>query len=68
MPNSLNHGMETLEFLADRDQAKLVEIANHLGVSRATAFRVITALESHGYVEHDRAEHVFRLGPGGSSS
>ena len=64
MPNSLNHGMEALEFLADRDQAKLVEIADHLGVSRATAFRVITALESYGYVEHDRAEHVFRLGPG----
>ena len=64
MPNSLNHGIETLELLADRDQAKLVEIAGHLGVSRATAFRVITALQSHGYIEHDRAEHVFRLGPG----
>lgn len=64
MPNSLNHGLETLEFLADRDQAKLVEIAGQLGVSRATAFRVITVLQSHGYIEHDRAEHVFRLGPG----
>jgi DNA-binding IclR family transcriptional regulator len=64
MPNSLNHGIETLEFLADQDQAKLVEIAGHLGVSRATAFRVITALETHGYVEHDRAAHVFRLGHG----
>jgi DNA-binding IclR family transcriptional regulator len=64
MPNSLSHGLETLEFLADQDQAKLVEIASHLGVSRATAFRVVTALESHGYVEHVRDEHVFRLGPG----
>jgi hypothetical protein len=32
MPNSLNHGLQTLEFVADRDQAKLVEIADHLGV------------------------------------
>jgi DNA-binding IclR family transcriptional regulator len=64
VPNSLSNGLETLELLADQDQAKLVEIASHLGVSRATAFRVVTALESHGYVEHVRDEHVFRLGPG----
>jgi DNA-binding IclR family transcriptional regulator len=64
MPNSLSHGLETLELLADQDQARLVEIASHLGVSRATAFRVVTALEGHGYVEHVRDEHVFRLGPG----
>jgi IclR family acetate operon transcriptional repressor len=64
MPNSLSHGLETLELLADQDQARLVEIASHLGVSRATAFRVVTALESHGYVEHVRDDHVFRLGPG----
>jgi IclR family acetate operon transcriptional repressor len=64
MPNSLDHGLEVLEFLADQDQARLVEVASHLGVSRATAFRVITCLESHRYVEHDRVGHVFRLGPG----
>ena len=63
MPNSLNHGLQTLEFVADRDQAKLVEIAHHLAVSRATAFRIVTVLQSHGYIVHDRAEHVFRLGP-----
>jgi len=63
MPNSLNHGIETLEFLADHDQARLVTIAGHLAVSRATAFRILTALEAHGYVEHLRAEHAFRIGP-----
>ena len=64
MPNSLNHGLDALEFLADQDQSRLVDIASHLGVSRATAFRVVTALQTHGYVEHDRGDHVFRLGPG----
>lgn len=34
-----------------------------LGVSRATAFRIMATLESRGYVEHDREGRVWRLGP-----
>ena len=52
-----------MEFLAERGEARLVEFAEHLGVSRATAFRALATLQRRGYVDHVRAEHVYRLGP-----
>ena len=42
---------------------KLAEVAAALGTSRATAFRVLAALQSRGYVHHARSERVYRLGP-----
>jgi DNA-binding IclR family transcriptional regulator len=40
----------------------LAEVAAVLEVSRPTAFRLLVALETRGYVEHARREHVYRLG------
>src|SRR4051812_5346617 len=39
------------------------DIMAELGVSRATAHRILGTLESRGYVEHVPADHVWRLGP-----
>jgi DNA-binding IclR family transcriptional regulator len=41
---------------------RLAEVAEALSVSRATAFRILASLQSRGYVEHVRAERVYRIG------
>jgi DNA-binding IclR family transcriptional regulator len=48
--------------LAERGTMRLVEVAEALSVSRATAFRILASLQSRGYVEHVRAERVYRIG------
>lgn len=63
MTNGLERGLDAMEFLAEQGEAKLVDFADRLGVSRATAFRVLTTLQRRGYVDHVRANHVYRLGP-----
>jgi IclR family acetate operon transcriptional repressor len=60
--SSLDNGLQLLELLGERHQLKLVEVAGLLGVSRPTAFRLLVALEAKGYVEHSKADHVYRLG------
>lgn len=61
--SSLEHGLDLLELLAARGEARLAEMAEALGTSRATAFRVLTALKARDYVEHDRPARRYRLGP-----
>jgi len=61
--NALERGLDVLEYLADHSTARVSEIMTNLGVSRATAFRIMLSLESRGYAEHVREEHVWRLGP-----
>jgi DNA-binding IclR family transcriptional regulator len=48
--------------MAERGTMRLVEVAEALAVSRATAFRILGSLQSLGYVEHVRAERVYRIG------
>jgi IclR family acetate operon transcriptional repressor len=61
--STLDQGLSVLEYLAQHGPSSQAEIKEHLGVSRATAFRVIAALQGRGYVEHIPAEHKYRLGP-----
>jgi DNA-binding IclR family transcriptional regulator len=51
-----------LELLAERGEARLVEVAEGLDVSRATAFRILTTLMDHGYVEHQPNRPTYSLG------
>jgi IclR family acetate operon transcriptional repressor len=60
---ALLRGLDVLELLGRRSEVKLSEVVAELGVSRATAFRVLATLQSRGYVHHVRAEQVYRLGP-----
>lgn len=64
MSNSLERGLDILEFLAERGDARLGEVIKELGASRATAFRMLATLQNRGYVEHLRSAHVYRLGAG----
>lgn len=60
--NSLERGLDALELLAEHGEVRLADLAEELEVSRATAFRILASLQSRGYVEHARAERVYRLG------
>ena len=62
--DSLNRGIDLLEILAERGSVRLAELPELLGVSRATAFRVLRTLRDRGYIDHVESEHVYRLGPG----
>lgn len=62
--DSLSRGIDLLEILAERGSVRLAELPELLGVSRATAFRVVRTLRDRGYVDHVVSEHVYRLGPG----
>ncbi|MFO0762529.1 MAG: MarR family winged helix-turn-helix transcriptional regulator [Byssovorax sp.] len=44
------HGF-TFRFLADRDDATVVDLAAHLGVTKQAASQIVTELEDWGYVE-----------------
>lgn len=63
MSNSLERGLAALELIAERGKVRLSELATELDISRATAVRILAALQNHGFVEHDRAERCYRLGP-----
>lgn len=59
----VERALDLLELLAKRDELSLAEAAAGLSSSRATAFRMLSKLQSRGYVEHLRAQHTYRLGP-----
>ena len=61
--SSLERGLDLLDFLAERGELRLAEVAAQLQTSRATAFRMLTVLKERGYVQHDRAGKTYRLGP-----
>jgi DNA-binding IclR family transcriptional regulator len=61
--STLDHGLTVLEYLAEHGTSSQAQLKEHLAVSRATAFRVIAALQDRGYVEHIPASHRYRLGP-----
>jgi DNA-binding IclR family transcriptional regulator len=61
--STLDHGLTVLEYLAQHGPSSQADIRDHLGVSRATAFRVIAALQGRGYAEHVPGSHQYRLGP-----
>lgn len=63
MSVALLRGLDVLELLGKRSEVKLAEVVSELGMSRATAFRVLATLQSRGYVQHSRSEQVYRLGP-----
>jgi IclR family transcriptional regulator, acetate operon repressor len=55
--------LDLVEFLASHGDASLAELADALALPRASVHRLLAALGERGYVEHDPAGHVYRLGP-----
>jgi DNA-binding IclR family transcriptional regulator len=60
---ALRRGLDILEmFSGGRDVVTVPEITRTLGISRATAFRLVHTLAVAGYLERLPSAHAFRLG------
>lgn len=59
---SVDRALLVLEILAELGKGGVTEIADELGVHKSTASRLITALESRGYVEQLSERGKYRLG------
>ncbi len=63
--STLDKGLHVLEVLASTDTAvglSLTELSRTLGMHRTTLLRVLTTLQSRGYVSRDRVTDRFHLG------
>lgn len=59
---ALRKGLEVIDCFAERDSWSLTEIAGHLGLNKATAFRILHTLQESGYLAKDEDSGRFRLG------
>ncbi|OSC37029.1 IclR family transcriptional regulator [Mycobacterium decipiens] len=59
---SVDRALTVLELLAEMGKGGVTEIADELGVHKSTASRLITALESRGYVEQLSERGKYQLG------
>ncbi|MEM7523871.1 MAG: HTH-type transcriptional regulator BhcR [Pseudomonadota bacterium] len=61
---SLDRAVTVLETLARIEQATLSALADQLGQSPATVYRILVTLEARGLVEIDAAAQTWHIGPG----
>lgn len=59
---SVDNALQVIELLSRRPQVRVVDVADHLGVARSTAHRVLSALMQRGFVVQD-ASRTYRAGP-----
>lgn len=60
---SFDRGLTLLLMLLERRSLRVYEAAEHLGVARSTAHRLLAMLEYRGFAMLDPRTHVYRLGP-----
>jgi DNA-binding IclR family transcriptional regulator len=60
--SSVDNTLRVLELLSSRPSLRVVEVAEHLGVARSTAHRILAALLARGFVVQD-ARKIYRVGP-----
>lgn len=61
---SLDMALRILESFADGDQERgVTDLADELGLSKATVYRVLSTLQSHGYLVQNPVNRRYRLGP-----
>ena len=61
---SVDRAVDVLEYLAERDDGAVTDLAAALGVHKSTAFRLLAALEARGLVEQVSERGRYRLGIG----
>lgn len=60
---SLDRAMEVLEYLSEAQGKPLTRLADEMGQSPATVYRILVTLEGRGLVEFDHEEQVWHIGP-----
>ncbi|MEV8517196.1 IclR family transcriptional regulator [Dactylosporangium sp. NPDC051484] len=60
--SSVDNALRVLELLSVRTSLRVIEVADHLGVARSTAHRILAALLARGFVVQD-AHKIYRPGP-----
>jgi len=58
----VDRALTVLEILARQGNAGVTEVGVELGVHKSTAFRLLAALESRGFVEQSESRGTYRLG------
>ncbi len=61
---TLDRAVALLEYLSIHQGKTLTGLANELGQSPATVYRVLVTLQARGLVEFDPAEQIWNIGPG----
>ena len=61
---SVDRAIDVLEYLAERDEGAVTDLAAALGVHKSTAFRLLAVLEARGLVEQVSERGRYRLGFG----
>lgn len=61
---SLDRAMEVFEYLSQAQGKPLTMLADELGQSPATVYRILVTLEGHRLVEFDHEEQVWHIGTG----
>ena len=59
---SLDRAMEVFEYLSEAQGKPLSALADEMGQSPATVYRVLVTLEGRGLVEFDRTEQLWHIG------
>ncbi len=60
---SLDRAMQVFEYLSEAQGKPLTRLAQEMGQSPATVYRILVTLEGRGLVEFDRVEQVWHIGP-----
>src|SRR5919204_3954877 len=58
----LQRALDVLELVAEHGEVRLADVVAVLGTPRASAYRLLSALEERGYVDHERSDHTYRIG------
>jgi IclR family transcriptional regulator, acetate operon repressor len=59
---AVENALVAIKFLQDRGAVRVSDVADHLGVARSTAHRVLAMLVFHGFAVQD-ARRIYRPGP-----
>ncbi|TQC42935.1 IclR family transcriptional regulator [Rhodococcus sp. WS4] len=59
---SVDNALRILMLVGETKSVRVVDVADHLGVSRSTSHRLLDALNRRGFVMRDAA-HIYRIGP-----
>lgn len=60
---SLDRAMEVFEYLSEEQGKTLSQIADEMGQSPATVYRILVTLETRGLVEFEGREQLWHIGP-----